>query len=110
MKSLPLVATALLTMTNGAALAHSNNIRQQEQLDWIDQGRRDGSITWTEGLRLRREQAVIAERKAEFEADGRLSRADKRELYEMQDRAEDHIAHEATNGWHRVWWLPRFGR
>ena len=110
MKSTAIIATALITLTSGAAFAHSNTARQYEQLDRIEQGREEGSITWTEGIKLRREQATIAQRKIELESDGRLSRADKRELYEMQNRAGAHITHEANDGWRRLWWWPRFAR
>jgi hypothetical protein len=105
-------ATALVSAAAGStgALAHSNEARQIEQAQDIEQGRRDGSITWREGHALRKDQREIAAVKAEFEEDGRLTRREKKILNNMQDSAESHIASEATDSWHRPWWLPRFGR
>ena len=110
MKSHVAISFVMLAATSGAALAHSNSARLSEQRDWIEEGRRDGSITWREGLKLRREQAAIARAKADLEADGRLSRSDRRYLYRLQDRAENDIAKESSDGWRRPWWLPRIGR
>ena len=109
MKSAALIGILVLTATSVTALAHSNSARFEEQQDWIEQGRRDGTITWREGLKLRAEQARIARNKSALESDGRLSRSDRRELYRMQDRAEAHIVRESSDRWRRPWWLPRFG-
>ena len=107
--TLTVLATTLMAGT-GAALAHYNEARQDEQAQAIEQGRRDGSITWREGRQLRKDQREIAQVKDSLEADGRLTRDEKRVLYKMQDAAEDHIAVEATDSWHRAWWLPRFAK
>ena len=105
-----LVAALIALGSTGGALAHSNEARQFEQADQIEEGRRDGSITWLEGRALRKDQREIAHVKEVMEADGKLSRDEKHVLYKMQDTAQDHIDEEATDSWHRAWWLPRFGR
>lgn len=110
MLKLVTMTAAALFATSAAALAHSNEARLAEQSAMIEQGRETGAITWREGRALRKEQAAIARAKADLETDGRLSRADKRLLFKMQDEAESHIASEASDGWHRPWWLPRVGR
>lgn len=104
-----LAAAALVAMT-GTAFAHSNDDRLAEQAAWIEAGRQDGSITWTEGLKLRKEQREIARVKAEFEADGRLSPTERRVLHKMQDEAQANIQAETMDNVHRLSWLPRIGR
>jgi hypothetical protein len=105
-----LLTTGLVLTTATAALAHSNEARQMEQAYAIEDGRRDGSITWREGRLLRKDQIEISRVKSALEDDGRLSNSDKRVLYKMQDEAEARIAAEANDTWHRPWWLPRFAR
>lgn len=108
-KIITLAATALVA-TTGVALAHSNEARQAEQQAWIEQGRQDGSITWREGRKLRKQQAEIARVEEELSEDGRLSRTDRRVLHKLQDEAAESIDSEATDRWRRWWWLPRVGR
>ena len=109
--TMKLMIAALATLASGgAALAHSNDARLDEQSAYIEQGRRDGSITWLEGRQLRKDQREIERVKSALEADGRLTREEKRVLYKMQDAAEDHIEAEATDARHRASWLPRFGK
>ena len=105
-----LIALGALLATSTFALAHSNDARQAEQADWIEQGRQDGSITWREGIKLRREQAAVARLENHYEADGRLTRDEKRSLHQVQNQTQNHISREANDGWQRPWWLPRFGR
>lgn len=108
-KAAILTLAALATMTT-PALAHSHSARESEQNAWIEQGRRDGSITWREGIKLRREQRQIDRVEAGMKADGHFSRAERRTLHKLQNRSEDHIVREANDGWKRLWWLPRVGR
>lgn len=110
MSRLAILAAAAFAASSGAALAHSNDARLDEQHAWIEAGREDGSITWREGLALRKKQAEIARVKAELEADGHLSRADRRVLHKMQDEAALAIEQEASDGWRRLRFLPRVGR
>ena len=106
-----IIATATVLLAGStAALAHSNEARQVEQANAIEDGRRDGSVTWREGRELRKDQREIAAVKAAFEADGRLTREEKHVLFKMQDAADAHIESEANDNRHRASWLPRFGR
>ncbi len=105
-----LLTAGLVLATATAALAHSNEARQAEQAYAIEEGRQDGSITWREGRALRKDQREIARVKDALEADGRLSRDDKRVLYQLQDQTEARIDTEASDSWYRPRWLPRFGR
>ncbi len=105
-----LLAVTLVLAGAGSALAHSNEARLDEQAQLIEQGRRQGSITWREGRELRKEQREIAEVKATFESDGHLSRSEKKILFKMQDAADQRIESEANDNLHRASWLPRFGR
>ena len=66
MKSAALIATLVLAASSGAALAHSNDVRQREQNAWIESGRNNGTITWREGKKLRREQAAIGRIEADM--------------------------------------------
>jgi hypothetical protein len=110
MSKMLMIAAALLTVTNATASAHSNDARLDEQAAAIEQGRRDGSITWREGRKLRKEQAAIERVQNELASDGRLSQREKRILHRMQDQSEGRIISESTDRWRRWWWLPRFGR
>lgn len=105
-----LYAALLVIGAASGAMAHSNEARQFEQADQIEEGRRDGSITWREGQVLRKDQREIAHVKEVMEADGKLTRDEKHVLYKLQDAAQDHIDDEANDTWHRAWWLPRIAR
>lgn len=110
MKTISVIAAALILGSSASAFAHSNQARQEEQRDVIEQGRMDGSITWREGIKLRKQQATIAQRRHQLLSDGYLSRKDRRELHKLQDKAEVAIEHEQNDGWRRLWWLPRVGK
>jgi len=109
MKKVFLIAASLLMATTAAASAASINGTQSYQAKRIEQGRETGKITWTEGLKLRAEQNKIKRTEAEFRSDGYLSKSEYRTLKKMQHDASKDIAHEAHDGWKRVWWLPRVG-
>ena len=109
MNRIALIAFAALAASSTIAAAHSNDARQAEQYDLIEQGRRDGSITWSEGIKLRAEQRDIARVEDTMRADGRFTRDEKRALHNLQNGSQTSIAREANDGWHRPWWLPRFG-
>jgi hypothetical protein len=110
MKTAIVIAAAIVATSSSLASANSIDRRQANQIERIEDGRNNGTITWREGIKLRREQAVIARTEAQFKADGYLSRDEKRALTQLQDKASHDIAHETTDGWRRAWWLPRFGR
>lgn len=109
MKSAAVVATLVLAASSAAALAHSNDARQREQNAWIEAGRDNGTITWREGKKLRREQAAITAIEADMKADGRFTRGERRTLHRLQDQAQNGIVRETNDGWRRPWWLKRFG-
>ena len=100
---------ALLMAGTSAAFAHSNEARQIEQRTAIEEGRQNGTITWREGRRLRKEQAEIMRVEAELKADGHLSTRDKRILHAMQNEAQGHILAEETDRQRRWRFLPRVG-
>ena len=115
MKKIVLISTGLLIATSAAALAHtpsraSIDDREQRQLGRIEQGRQTGSITWTEGLKLRAEQRRIAQTEAALAADGRLTKSDRRLVNDLQNDANHSIHAESNDRRQRLWWLPRFGR
>ncbi len=109
------IATGLLIATSASAFAHTPThadieAREQRQLGAIEQGRQDGSITWSEGLKLRAEQKRIKQAEEAYEADGHLSLGERRNLRALQDQARQDIVSEKSDGWHRPRWLPRWGR
>lgn len=110
-----LIAASLLVATSTSAFAHTPSksaidARQQRQLGAIEQGRQSGSITWTEGIKLRALQKSIARKEARLAADGRLSKSDRRYLTSLQDGAIAEIQDEKSDRRRRLRWLPRVGR
>jgi len=102
-------ATALIA-TTAVASAASYDDRQEYQGKRIEQGRKSGKITWTEGLKLRAEQKRIANKEAQFKSDGYVSKSERRQLRYLQNDAAEHIADEKSDGRRRAWWLPRVGK
>lgn len=114
MSKISFIAAAGLVLVSAvsasAASSGQINERQYRQADRIEDGRRAGSITWREGMKLRAEQRRIKRVENDFRRDGRLDRQERRILSNMQDRASAHIRHERRDGWRRAWWAPRVGR
>ena len=116
-KSLSL-ALALASLLAGASAAGAHpkrydpDKRAAAEAERIEKGREDGSITYFEGRVLRKEQDAIARREGELKAEhgGHLTKRDRRELKDLQDRADDRITELSTNSWRRWWVLPRVGR
>ena len=104
------LALALLATTSVAAFAGKVDDRREHQFYKIEKGRQDGSITWTEGLKLRSEQKKISKVEKVLKDDGYLSAKDRRILNKLQNKAGHEIADQSSDRWHRVWWMPRFGR
>jgi hypothetical protein len=104
------LAAGLLVATSATAFASVIDDRQEAQGRKIEIGRETGAITWREGLMLQKEQREIARLEAEFLGDGKLSKPEKRTLNEMLDEAAQHIAFESSDRWHRLWFMPRFGK
>ena len=109
-----LIATAaLLTAATTAASAHpvrpiDRTLDQQAQK--IEEGRRTGQITWTEGKKLRAEQREIARLLDTYLSDGTLTRREFRDLRARQKAAAWHIINEKHDGRRRPKFLPRVGR
>lgn len=114
MSKTPIIAAALLIASAASAIAAPSHrqidVRQDRQLSSIEQGRDTGDITWREGLKLRAEQRRIQALERAYSSDGRLSRTERSILAAQQDQARNHIVREKNDGWHRLWWMPRFGR
>jgi hypothetical protein len=110
--TLALAAGLVLSGSIAASAASTKPVdkRLANQADRIEDGRRDGSITWTEGRKLRREQRDISGLKNEFLADGHLSRRESRVLRHKQELASWNIISEKHDRRRRLWWLPRVGR
>jgi hypothetical protein len=109
MKKVLFIAAAALVGTTAMASAHSVDGTQAWQAKRIEQGRKSGKITWTEGLKLRAEQRKIRRKEAQFRSDGYLSKSEHRKLRTMQQKASKHIRQEKHDGHKRVKWLPRVG-
>jgi hypothetical protein len=105
-----LAALAATTTFAAATSAHDLEVRQKRQAERIEAGRKSGSITWREGLKLRAEQARIARLEAQYKADGRLDRFERARLKELRDEASRRIYREGHDGWSRWSVLPRVGR
>ncbi|MCC7252539.1 hypothetical protein [Hyphomicrobium sp.] len=108
-RTLPL---ALILSIAAPAIASADVIsnRQDRQAERIEHGRNTGSITWTEGIKLRAEQNRIARTKAAMESKGYLTKNERAKLAEMQSQASKNIRYESRDGWHRLWGLPRVGK
>ncbi len=113
MTKIGFIATAMLLASAGVASAGGSGVerRQDDQYQTIEQGRRSGDITWTEGLRLRAEQRRVSALERRFlDDDGRLDRKERRVLRARQNVAEENILDEKYDARRRPWWLPRVGR
>lgn len=109
MKKVILIAAAAIMASAGMASAASIDSTQARQAKRIEQGRKSGKITWTEGLKLRAEQNKIKRTEAKYRADGHLSRSEYRDLKSMQRDAGKNIAQEKHDAKKRPSWLPRVG-
>lgn len=110
MNKIVLIATTALIASTAVVSAASIDDRQDYQASRIEQGRKTGKITWTEGLKLRAEQRRIANKEAAFRSDGYLSKSERRTLRYMQNDASEHIVDEKSDARRRPWWLPRVGK
>jgi len=104
------LALAALIAIPAVAGAHTFDERQSWQADKIEQGRKSGSITWREGIKLRKQQNDIARTEQALKTDGYLSKSDRAKLAKMQNEAAADIRAEKTDGWRRWWLAPRVGR
>ena len=112
-KTLLIAASLLIASAASAVAAPSHrqiDARQNRQLNAIEEGRQTGQITWREGMKLRAQQHRIRSLERAYGADGHLSKTERSNLSARQDQARGSIAREKHDRWHRLWWLPRFGR
>jgi len=82
------LATALLLASSGAFAADATpraHQRQQRQQHRIEQGRRGGSLTRREAMRLRRGHMNIRREIARARADGVVTRAERARIARMQN-------------------------
>lgn len=112
---LPLIVAGLVIATGSnvfaAGLDGWVDARQNYLTERIEQGRRTGEITWTEGIKLRAEQRRIEAAERAFKADdGRIDKYEYRQLRAMQESTAQHIASEAHDARARPSWLPRIGK
>jgi hypothetical protein len=109
-----LAVIALAIGTTGAnahsAKTYDPDARQAYEQQRYEAARRNGSITYLEGLAIRAEAQSIDARKSELEADGRLSKHDLKELKARHDQLDRNISAAETNGRIRPWPLFRVGR
>ena len=109
-----LAATLFGLIAAGSAFAHDPrpiDRTQDWQLQQIEQGRRNGSITRREYSALIAEQARIAEMERRALADGRLTGREVRTIREAQRDAQNHIYTESQDREVNVWrrWKARHG-
>lgn len=111
LKLMSLAATALIA-TTAMASAHDKIDRMQaRQADRIEAGRLDGSLTFTEGRKLRREQTRIARLEKQLRASGGgLSKSERRVLRQLLRAANHNIRDERHDAQRRAKFLPRVGR
>ncbi len=110
MNKIILAAATALVATTAVASADTISRRQAQQADRIEQGRQTGTITWTEGLKLRAEQKRIARTEDAYKDKGYLTRSERRDLRNMQNEASANIADKKYNARDRAWFLPRVGK
>ncbi len=88
--------------------SHNIDARQRNQAYNIQKGRWGGGLTQHEYLKLRAEQARIAEMERRAKADGHISRYERNRIDHAQDAARRHIVQERRDGqtawWRRNWW------
>lgn len=107
-----LATLGTLVLAAGDAKAHSNwrynrynyETREARQNALIQQGWRNGSLTWRELRNLRREQARVDHLEHRFLADGRMTWRERLALAHAQDHAVRHIQHERHDSESRRWW------
>jgi hypothetical protein len=87
---------------------YDSNINRVEmdQERRIHQGLRSGQLTPGEFRRLENQQACIRATEAQMRADGRLTRGEKTQLAQMQERANQNIYRYKHNNYRYARWRP----
>lgn len=102
-----LTALSVTAALSTAASADEIDRRQAAQAARIQQGIRSGEINRFEAMRLRAEQARIAQMERRAEADGRVDRREAAAIRHAQGEASRHIyqeSHDSQRRWFRRWW------
>ena len=100
LKSLSIAATLAVAsigaFAQGATTPTTPRVDQREatQQQRIAAGAASGQLTAKETNRLQNEQARIGTAEARAKADGTVTRAERRHLHRMRDRASKHIHHQ----------------
>lgn len=108
-----ILAAAILTAATSAASAYGSSTRevdarQHRQMERIEEGRRNGSITRREYEALMAEQRRIQAIESQATRDGRVTYHEREVLRRAQNEASRHIREESTDyerrrrGW--GWW------
>jgi hypothetical protein len=104
------IAAATIVAGSAAALAHDTrpiDRTQDRQAERIEQGRYSGELTRREYVRLKAEQARIAELERRAKADGIVTGSEYRAIREAQREASRHIYDETHDNQRSFWrrWL-----
>ncbi len=109
-----IASLALILSIAAPALASASSIddRQASQADRIERGRDNGSITWTEGIKLaRRAEPHRSHRGRALEADGSLLEERSRHAdRHAETRLAESFALRATTAGIGLFGLPRVGK
>jgi hypothetical protein len=84
--------------------------REAAQEAAINQGRRDGGLTYWEKLKLNAEQKRIDRLEREALADGKITKKEYVDIKNAQSHAARHIESERNDGQVRGWWWRTFSR
>jgi len=95
--------TLSAAVSTGASAYDQIDARQAVQAARIQQGIRSGEINRFEAMRLRAEQARIAQMERRAEADGRVDRYEAAQIRRAQNEASRHIYQESHDSQKRRW-------
>lgn len=95
--------TLSAAVSTGASAYDQIDARQAAQAARIQQGIRSGEINRFEAMRLRAEQARIAQLERRAEADGRVDRREAAVIRNAQNQASRHIYQESHDSQKRRW-------
>jgi len=84
--------------------------REAAQEAAINQGRRDGGLTYWEKLKLNAEQKRIDRLEREALADGKITKKEYVDIKNALNHAAKHIESERNDGQVRGWWWRTFSR
>ena len=119
----PLIAGLMIAAFAGAALTAPANAwtateirkealerREAAQIEAIEAGRRDGSLTWWEKYRLVREHRRVQQLESQALSDGRITKDEYVAVKRAVADEANHIDAERHNESVRGWWWRTFVR